>query len=365
MGNFIEGIATNAANSLTGGIIGAGMGLMLEGHNDRRQLEQQQKLMDMQIAANKDMANFNYQNQMKMWKETNFGPQVEELKKAGLNPALLYAKGGTPGQTTSAQAQGVNTGEAPKGGGESMGLMLQNMQMQLMDAQRKNIQADTANKEADTANKPKVGQNIEASTASLTQGINNAKAQEALTKTENKIKEIELEILDATQGYQSDFIAWNARKMEQDARQALRENKIGEATQNDKIATIHGQMIGIYLANELIHANTGLAKAHTTLAGAQTTLAQAHTEESKSNVKVNEQQIKNMIGKIAQDWRQIELNANNQTETERNGSYNRFINDTQHSFQIANDIIEKALQAIVLKGLIGADRPTQIKGFKK
>ena len=72
------------------GIVGTGMGLLLEDHNDKRQIRQQQKLTDMQKVANMDLMDYGMGLQKKMWEETNYDAQKAQMKKAGINPALMY-----------------------------------------------------------------------------------------------------------------------------------------------------------------------------------------------------------------------------------------------------------------------------------
>lgn len=137
------GFIKDAANTVLGG----GLGLILGEYNDRRQIKQQQKLTDMQIAGQKQMADYSQAQQFDMWNKTNYAAQVEHMKKAGLNPGLMYGMGGGGGATTGSASGSVSGGSAPTGGGEvGMG-----MQMALLQAQKENIEADTANKKAGAA----------------------------------------------------------------------------------------------------------------------------------------------------------------------------------------------------------------------
>lgn len=164
---WIANLGQQLGQQAATGALGMGMGLLLEGHNDRRQIKQQQKLQDMQIAGQKDMTRFNMAQQYDMWLKTNYGAQKEQMTKAGLNPGLLYGMSGGGGTTTGSAGGAVGGAQAPSGGREmidSMGIQMQAAQLSLLDAQRKNIEADTQNKLGDAANKPLVGKNLNADT---------------------------------------------------------------------------------------------------------------------------------------------------------------------------------------------------------
>ena len=89
-----------------GGAVNAGMGMLLGKYNDRRQLKQQDKLLKQQEGYNRNAAQFSHDVQMDMWNKTNYGAQMEHLKNAGLNPALMYGMGGGGGQTTTKATTG-------------------------------------------------------------------------------------------------------------------------------------------------------------------------------------------------------------------------------------------------------------------
>jgi len=122
------------------------MGLAMEGHNDRRQLRQQGRLLEQQAGVDRKQAAFNQALGMQTWKETGPVAMTEQLKKAGLSPALQYGGAGGGGQTMGNPGGSVNAESAPRGGNEVMGLTMMNAQRELIEAQTRNVEADTAKK---------------------------------------------------------------------------------------------------------------------------------------------------------------------------------------------------------------------------
>lgn len=237
-------IASEGANLLNTGI-NTVLGLALEKHNDQRQLQQQGKLQQMQIAGQKEMADYSYEKQMQMWQNTSYPAQVKMLEQAGLNPALMYGQGGGGGVTTgTAPTTSVTSGDAPKGGHEvidaqqtGMGIM----QMQMMAAQIKNIEADTANKEADTTNKPLQGEAIKATTE-------NTKANTALTNLNTQWQ-------NATYYNRIDLLDHTINILAQEETQAELKTGVDQDTYNTRVETIQQDLINKTLEAALQKAN--------------------------------------------------------------------------------------------------------------
>lgn len=112
MGKFIDSMMESVGNNAGAGIAGALLGPVgnqigyglgeLTGYNkalERDQLRQQQALTNMQGEANLGLMKESYKQQKQLWDATSAEAQVSHLKNAGLNPALMYAKGGTGGST--------------------------------------------------------------------------------------------------------------------------------------------------------------------------------------------------------------------------------------------------------------------------
>jgi hypothetical protein len=158
--DLLNSAGTGIANGVSGGIggaigsqIGYGIG-NLTGYNERLrndQLKQQQALTSMQYAANYNLMKGSYEQQLDMWNKTNYEAQIKHLKEAGLNPALMYAKGGAGGTTgsggasvgggqaaSSAQMQQANTAQAATG----MAMMKAQSEIELNKASASKLEQD-------------------------------------------------------------------------------------------------------------------------------------------------------------------------------------------------------------------------------
>ena len=133
-------------DALIGGAISTGAaaaGKLLDMATAGWQRKQQGKLMDMQAAQNRKMADYNHQLQLDMWEKTNYNAQKEQMMKAGINPALMYGQAGAGGTTGSGMAQGVGMPAAPQTRGMDINPLM-TAQIELMKAQ-----ANQANAQAE------------------------------------------------------------------------------------------------------------------------------------------------------------------------------------------------------------------------
>ncbi|AXH76972.1 MAG: DNA pilot protein [Microviridae sp.] len=130
-------------------IIGPILGQLMAGVNDQRQMAMQGRLMGQQVMAQKDLTEFNQKIALDTWEKTNYSAQMEQMKKAGLNPGLMYKQGG-PGGSVAVTPGNVTGGQAPHGGGEQMMALQMAMQMKQTEAdvELKKAQANLANTEA-------------------------------------------------------------------------------------------------------------------------------------------------------------------------------------------------------------------------
>lgn len=125
----LEG-GTSTGYDWTSAGVGMGMGLIndiknlaLGGMQQRMQLRGQKKALEQQNAAAMDI-----------WHKTNYGAQLQEIKKAGLSEGLIYGMGGAGGSLGGSSAMP----STPSGGG-GMGIM-EAAQVRLLNAQAKKLE---------------------------------------------------------------------------------------------------------------------------------------------------------------------------------------------------------------------------------
>lgn len=261
MGKFIDTLSSQLGGGL-GSLVNTGLGLMMEGHEDRRQIRQQQKLQDMQIAGSKEMTDYNYQKQLNMWHDTNYGAQMKELKNAGLNAGLIYGMSGG-GATTTGSGSGANVsgGTAVGHTGEILGIQQLGMQNKLLEAQIENIEADTQNKiatnpniQADTGVKTETIEQLKAQT-------NNIKAQQALTEVQTGISQIQKSIQEQSEFDQVKMFDLAAQKIQQEVFQLQNNTEISDQTKKDIVKTIKANAVNAVLEQSVKKAGIALDNA--------------------------------------------------------------------------------------------------------
>ena len=173
--SFLKKVGKGVANSLGGGIVGLGTSLIgnLFGNKSRRK--------EADRAFNRSKAMFDYTNQY-----NTPARQMERLKAAGLNPALMYGQGNTGNASNPPQQQAAE---------QKNPLDLNSM---LLYAQIRNIDADTDSKNASIAlTTEKVNTelatqlNIDAQRAKTIQEALNLKTQDQINQLVSSIKQVE------------------------------------------------------------------------------------------------------------------------------------------------------------------------------
>lgn len=225
--------------SMASGAIGAGLGLATANWQDKRQIRQQQKLQDMQIAGSKEMGEFNQGLALETWEKTGYEAQRRQMQEAGLNVGLMYGGAGSGGTTQGGGGGQVSGGQAAGGSGE-LGMAIQAIQsLNLNKAQKENIEADTKNKEADAVNKGAEKTNIETETAKKKAEITNLEELKKSLKSKAAIDAIDAEIASLTKEVKIEQISNEQAKAAGEAASALAKGQVDTDTVGSRITLVN------------------------------------------------------------------------------------------------------------------------------
>ena len=190
-GKILGGAVSTAANTFSGGLAGMGLNMInkLFGRSIsqeeamEKQWQYEQEKMGLQAKYNKEQAKYSQELAKEMWEYTNYENQVKHLKEAGLNPALLYGKGGAGGSTAGAGT----AGPVGMGTSEVVSMGLQAKQINLNQQEQ---QANIAKKMAETAKIAGVDtEQVKTQIKEALQGIEESKAkQEGIEANTEKTK---------------------------------------------------------------------------------------------------------------------------------------------------------------------------------
>lgn len=248
------------------GVIGAASAL--QSGSNQSYNEEQAQLRQAQI--NKEQAKHSQRLAMEYWDYTNWENQVDHLKKAGLNPALMYAKGGTGGQTGGGQTQGVGLSpsnqEAVKAQQMGMALQLAQLKSQIevneSVAKKNTAEAEkTAGVDTEVA---KIGIKLsEAQVLSERERKNVLYWEAEVAQSESVLKEA----LANTEQFNLQKVQWDIRMVEKgyeelSERVAMlkRENKIGDATAEMQIEQYKANLVDTWAGAMLKMAQTETQK---------------------------------------------------------------------------------------------------------
>jgi len=221
----------------------------LTGYNQaqaNRQYEQQAKLTELQAEKNKDLFTFtldrNLQAQKELWNYTNYSRQVAELEKAGLNPGLLYAKGGAGGTTAAATGQANLSGATAANEAERKKIDLENtiMGIQLSKAgaeiEKIKAEADLSKANAEYLRGAKTKE-TEQSILNLIADTKNKEALNTGIILDNRLKELQNLVKENTVLEDIKQITYNAEKAYNELNILINNKEISDSTKESIIKT--------------------------------------------------------------------------------------------------------------------------------
>ena len=141
-----QGKGMSAALGIGLGAASSALGMIGQNARAKKQHERQKELMDLQNQQQERLNKQGHQMQYDMWKKTSYPGQMEMMKEAGLNPALMYGMSGGGGVTTGSQGGGSAAGgssHAPMDIGASLQAGLMSAQIEKLLAEKDKIKTET------------------------------------------------------------------------------------------------------------------------------------------------------------------------------------------------------------------------------
>lgn len=257
-------------------------------NNSSEQMSNQKYLMELQHKYNEESATYAQGRAYDMWLKTNYPAQVEQMEKAGLNPALMYGMG-TGGGGTVSGAQGQGTSQPTdrsiemKMKGQEMGLQLANLASQIK------LNESQAAKNTAEANKT-AGVDTELAKASIENLISqtkNEKDRNVLIWADKRFKEAAADMQEASAklasgktariGYEIQSITKSLDKMDLEMKGIQADNELKRRTMESKVQ--EAEMAIKALMNSILVGN--------------------------SQIRLNNQQAEAITDKVMQDWQSI------------------------------------------------------------
>lgn len=259
----------------------------LQDKRENRSMANQRALMGVQLQNQKSLNIQGKELALQQWKDTNYSAQVEEMKKAGVNPGLLYGMSGGGGTTANAGSGGsAQGGNAPAPQQPKNMDIAGLMQLELLKAQKENIEASTDKTKAETINQPLQGENVKADTEVKIQNVNNAKAQEELTRIQTENASLEAQLKSGTLNSNIELVKKQNQEMDKKIENMGYLNQVDKAT---------------------VQAKINLAKLENTQKAMQNGLLEAQRQNTIQLTKASKEQIDQKWTEIKQNWDKLSI----------------------------------------------------------
>jgi hypothetical protein len=203
-------------------------GMALTAFDRQMQMQNAEKMHEMQIAGSKEMGQFNQGLAIDTWAKTA-SPQAQtaNMREAGLNTGLMYSGAGGGGGATT-QAGSVPSQHIDQ---QPLGMSMQQVQgLQIGKAQKENIEADTEKKKVETEK---------------TAGIDTTKAEteNQILEYRKDIEEIEAQSKEMTQRDVINEVHATSNKAVWEYEKAKADGTIAKETADEKIKQIEQQSV--------------------------------------------------------------------------------------------------------------------------
>ena len=140
-----KGVNWGQVGTAVGGSL---LGMIGQNARARKQHKRQKELMGIQLGNQQRLNEQGQKLQMQTWRETSYGPQMEMMKQAGVNPSLMYGMSGGGANTTGSQGGGsAASGQAaaPMDIGNALQIGMMKSQIDLANSQADKNKAEASN----------------------------------------------------------------------------------------------------------------------------------------------------------------------------------------------------------------------------
>ena len=258
----LNGVGT-AIGGLPTTLLGIGTGMLTNWLTNRNQLNQNNKLIEQQKEYSQDMTEYNKNTQLDLWNKTNYSAQLEQMKKAGINPALIWSKGAGAGGSTAVNTVAM---QQPNVQGNA-GLSIENQQRygQTQEGLDQNIKQS------------------EATIDNIMKDTDLKMAQKGLTTSQQVLNNIEGYIKDHTKEESINFISRQVALLDENVHIASSQRWVQENNAVTYVERAKAELAGVVITNEL----------------------------NKTGIGMHKQQIENLRAVIAQNWASIAIDKQN------------------------------------------------------
>lgn len=233
---------------------GGALGMIGQRKRATRQHRRQKELMGIQFDNQKALNEQGAALQLQQWKDTNYPAQMEMIKEAGLNPAMLYGMGGSGGATTGSQGGGnaaSGSAAAPMDIGSVISASKAAAEIALLTAQKEKTESET-NVIDGTNERGRL------ELGNLSADIENKDQQRDVMKAEERYTNISSAILEGQSPHLIKRAEYEAENLIQEILQAKIETEISERTKESRIATVIQNQINLETQNAVMISQKNL-----------------------------------------------------------------------------------------------------------
>lgn len=332
MGNTKDTWMQAAATSAQGAL---GIGIQRIGakYDRKQQLKTQEAMMGLQMKGEREMMAEQQRLALEMWEKTGVGGQMEQLKKAGLNPGLIYGMGGAGGATTGpGGSPAVSGGQAPYVDTTGMGIQLgiAAAQMGLIKAQTEKTKAEATKIEGvDTTKGAAEIENL----AALTK---NEQLKGTLMGIQARIDEARAKVAEGTVEELIFTATAIMTKTQEEAQQGKVKTFVDQATANTIVDTVKMQLATLIVQKGLMEA--------------QTTTEKGKPAVQTAEIDLLYEQAQGIVRQGVQKWRSMEMEGREMGIKEE-----QELREELKASGLSNEYVDKVVDFIILRKVLGGD----------